>query len=300
MSAKKRINILIVPPSSGDTVQLTIPPAVVYLSCFSLICLVFLVGFLALDYFGERHAAQQLQSLQAENAFLQSRLAGMRSSMSTIGSYLEEIQQTDEQIRLVFGFPSTDPAERALGIGGFPKDGAVEESGYKQLSFETEAHLDHLVRQAQFERQNFHFIYDSLLAHREQLDHTPAIRPCEGYFSSGYGMRRDPFTGRRRMHPGCDFAGPVGTPIRAPAQGTVSKIYYDRGMGKTLVIDHGFGIETSYGHLQKVKVEVGQQVVRGDTIAFMGNTGSRSTGPHLHYEVWVQGHTVNPLDYIYN
>ncbi len=223
----------------------------------------------------------------------------MRYSMSTIGNYLKEIQQTDEQIRLVFGFPSIDPAERALGIGGFPPD-TIDESGYKQISFETEAHLDHLVRQAQFERQNFHFIYDSLIVHREQLDHTPSIRPCEGYFSSGYGMRRDPFTGQRRMHPGCDFAGPAGTPIYAPAAGTVAKVYYDRGMGKILVIDHGFGVKTSYGHLKKIKVKVGDSITRGEEIALMGNTGSRSTGPHLHYEVWVDGRTVNPLEYIYN
>ncbi|MEK0163682.1 DUF5930 domain-containing protein [Phaeobacter sp. JH20_36] len=115
--------------------------------------------------------------------------------------------------------------------------------------------------------------------------------------SSGFGYRRDPKTGGRRLHKGSDFAGQTGTDIFATADGVVTHAGWQSGYGKLVTIQHAFGIETKYAHNSKLRVKVGQRVSRGDHIADMGNTG-RSTGTHLHYEVRVNGNPVNPMIYI--
>jgi murein DD-endopeptidase MepM/ murein hydrolase activator NlpD len=116
-------------------------------------------------------------------------------------------------------------------------------------------------------------------------------------FTSGFGYRRDPKTGGGRMHKGVDFAGPVGTPLYATADGVVTHAGWSSGYGRLVKIQHEFGIETRYGHLSKLNVTVGQRVSRGERIGDMGASG-RVTGPHLHYEVRVGGEAVNPMIYI--
>ena len=116
-------------------------------------------------------------------------------------------------------------------------------------------------------------------------------------FTSGFGYRNDPINGSGRMHEGQDLAGDYGSPIYAPADGTVSFAGWESGYGRLIKIQHAFGIETRYGHLSQIRVDVGQKVSRGDRIGDMGNSG-RSTGTHLHYEVRLSGSAVNPMTFI--
>lgn len=127
--------------------------------------------------------------------------------------------------------------------------------------------------------------------------HTPSIWPTEGWLSSGYGPRKHPITGQPDYHYGVDIAGMVGTPIRAAADGTVVAAGRRAGYGLTIIIDHDYGRRTLYGHLSRIQVKVGQRVTKGQVIGAMGSTGL-STGPHLHYEVHVNGRPVNPLNYL--
>lgn len=127
--------------------------------------------------------------------------------------------------------------------------------------------------------------------------HTPSIWPTEGWLSSGFGPRRHPITGEPDYHYGVDIAGIVGTPIRATADGTVVSAGRRPGYGLAVVIDHEYGRKTLYGHLSQIKVKVGQRVTKGQIIGAMGSSGL-STGPHLHYEVHVNGRPVNPLHYL--
>ena len=116
-------------------------------------------------------------------------------------------------------------------------------------------------------------------------------------FTSGFGYRNDPINGSGRMHEGQDLAGDYGSPIYAPADGTVTFAGWESGYGRLIKISHAFGIETRYGHLSQIRVDVGQKVSRGDRIGDMGNSG-RSTGTHLHYEVRLNGTAVNPMTFI--
>ena len=118
-----------------------------------------------------------------------------------------------------------------------------------------------------------------------------------GYFTSGFGVRRSPYGGREKMHEGLDIANYPGTAIRAPADGTVVYAGAKAGYGQTLILDHGYRLETWYAHTRRILVRTGQRVRRGEAIAQLGNSG-RSTGPHLHYEVRINGIPVDPLSYI--
>jgi murein DD-endopeptidase MepM/ murein hydrolase activator NlpD len=123
---------------------------------------------------------------------------------------------------------------------------------------------------------------------------TPSIWPAQGWLSSTMGSRVDPITGGKDFHPGLDIAGDRGQPVYATASGTVQQVGYNNGYGNLVVINHGFGLQTRYGHLLNFSVKPGTKVSRGEVIGHVGNTG-RSTGYHLHYEVLANGRLLNPL-----
>ena len=140
---------------------------------------------------------------------------------------------------------------------------------------------------------------DQLNLYRMAAEGAPFANPVKSAyrFTSGFGYRRDPKTGGRRMHNGTDFAAPHGTDIFATADGVVTFAGWNSGYGNYVEIQHEFGIETRYGHMSRIRVKKGQRVSRGQQIGDMGSTG-RSTGTHLHYEVRVNGKPVNPMNYI--
>jgi murein DD-endopeptidase MepM/ murein hydrolase activator NlpD len=138
--------------------------------------------------------------------------------------------------------------------------------------------------------------YEAALKERARL--VPSIWPVEGESTDSFGVRGNPFGGgSSEFHPGQDIAAPRGTPVIAPADGTVVKADWQNGYGQTVVIDHGNGLTTRYGHLSKIEVAAGQEVRRGDELGQVGSTG-RSTGPHLHYEVRIGDVPVSPLHYL--
>jgi murein DD-endopeptidase MepM/ murein hydrolase activator NlpD len=129
------------------------------------------------------------------------------------------------------------------------------------------------------------------------LASTPSLAPVSGFFSDGFGWRRDPIDGSREFHKGIDIVAPTGTPVRASADGLVTAAGRMSGYGAMIHVAHGYGLATRYGHLSRVLVSPGQRVKRGDVIGLVGSTG-RSTGPHLHYEVFRTGAQVDPRKYL--
>ena len=145
--------------------------------------------------------------------------------------------------------------------------------------------------------QTLHDQYELLGDQRAFLAALPTRRPSPGYFTSGFGVRRSPYGGTEKMHEGLDIANSIGTPVIATADGLVTFAEVKPGYGQTVILDHGYGLETWYGHAKRIMVKQGQKVRRGESIAQLGNSG-RSTGPHLHYEVRINGTPVDPLSYI--
>ena len=150
------------------------------------------------------------------------------------------------------------------------------------------------------QKHDFEIIYHYLDDKRNLLAATPSIRPvASGWISSGFGYRKSPFTGRREFHKGLDIATHKGEPIVATADGTVVYAGKKGLLGNLVVVEHGYGMVTRYGHIHKFLKKPGDTVKRGDKIALVGSTG-RSTGPHVHYEVRLNGIQVNPRKYILN
>ncbi len=200
---------------------------------------------------------------------------------------------------------SVEPLDKMFRDAGMPTDRMIDEvrRGYSgmggpltPISFSTrgeELTPDQIRTNALLQQM------DKLNLYRIAAEKAPFASPVRDAvrYTSGFGARRDPKTGGRRMHNGADFAGPQGTDIFATADGVVTHAGWQSGFGRLVRIKHAFGVETLYAHNTKIRVKVGQRVSRGDHIADMGSTG-RSTGTHLHYEVRVNGKPVNPMTYI--
>lgn len=140
-------------------------------------------------------------------------------------------------------------------------------------------------------------LWENLSERQNFIRATPSIRPTRGWFSSRFGIRADPFTGRPTMHSGLDLAARYGAPVLATADGIVTFAGYQNGYGNIVSIDHGYGLQTRYAHNSRLYVKLGERIRRNDVIAAVGSSG-RSTGAHLHYEVRVRGVAVDPINYI--
>jgi murein DD-endopeptidase MepM/ murein hydrolase activator NlpD len=234
------------------------------------------------------------------NDDLRTQLAGITMDVEALRKQLVFLEMSEQRVRSVFGFPELDPAERALGTGGsiVPFNIAQAEPTSVE-AYELGSKLDRLLRRCEFERENFDAIYTQLEDRKERLDCTPSIMPVAGYLTRGFGIKPDPFTGQSRPHTGVDLGAESGTPVIVTADGRVAEAEFQSQLGNVVVVDHGHGMRTTYGHLSKFGVKKGARVKRGDVIGFVGNTGY-STGPHLHYEVHINGRAVNPMKYIYD
>jgi murein DD-endopeptidase MepM/ murein hydrolase activator NlpD len=206
----------------------------------------------------------------------------------------------DKKLRVLANLEDHGATGEALGMGGASPDGALGLGAGKDALIERmSTDLAELEGEALEQEASFTELQEYLLKQSALLASTPSIMPSRGWLTSTYGSRKDPFTGKRHSHKGLDIANRKGTPVISPADGVVTKVKRAGGLGKSIVLSHGYGIKTKYGHLSKYNVKVGDKVKRGEKIASMGSTG-RSTGPHLHYEITVNGVHVNPANYVLN
>ncbi len=293
---QSKFSVIIVPDDTGKVIKRRLSKWKLIAVLSFAVLFVCVSAFFTYGYFKANIDSQKLVSLEKENLYLSTKIAGLQESVESIKGKMSTIIETDENIRLVFDFPSIDPSIREVGIGG-PEYGVMEfnSPASQDLDF-VEQDIDKILRQLKLENASFEEIYTQVQEKKHVLDHMPSIKPCEGLITSGMGMRRDPFTGLLTQHNGLDIATPKGTPVYAPANGKVVKAHYERGMGNLIVIDHGNNLKSYYGHLSLIKVKKGQRVNRMDVIGAVGSTG-RSTGSHLHYEIRKYNRPINPRDY---
>ena len=215
---------------------------------------------------------------------------------------VEIVPVGEDGVALPAGVPvdQTQPPQRGQG-GGTPiekPEALSSSSGGADFGSLDDKALD-LVAGSDARAGSLESLLVQLEAKREKLVSMPSIWPAKGWLTSRFGPRVSPFTGRRQQHNGLDIAAASGTSVYAPARGRVTFAGRKGPLGNSLVIDHGFGVKTIYGHNKELHVSVGDTVERGQEIAAIGSTG-RSTGPHLHYVVEVDGKPRDPLDYIFD
>ncbi|MFN8177546.1 MAG: M23 family metallopeptidase [bacterium] len=300
--ARKRYSVLVLSGPEGRLRQFQIPgiliPAVLGVGAAGLVG----GGAVILDWATHRAERVHVAALELENLRLGEQLTDIRNSVEVFEKRMSEQLELERAFRTIANLsPIPDDVQR-LGVGGPPPFAELADeaspSPLVREARETLNRLDELNRQARFQTANFEEMVDSLKSSREDLDRIPSISPVrQGIFSSGYGMRTDPFTGQLAMHQGVDFSAWPGTPVIATASGVVCEAGENDQLGLLVAIDHGNGIVTRYGHNRRLLVHKGQVVSRGEMISEVGSTG-RSTSPHCHYEVEVNGEHVNPWRYI--
>ena len=279
--------------------QFKISYGFILIAAFTLAFLITSNIVLTTSYVKSQVSAHEAERLQMENKHLMAKYDELRQEINDIDHNFEDLVKKEIVIRNIFDLPEISDDERQLGIGGPDNTPYEKFSTALRLAHSTETEVDALLRLSQFEIEKYQEIHGQLEQKRDLLDHTPSILPARGYHTRGFGMKPDPFTGYRRFHGGLDIANKIGTSIHATADGVVKRIATSGDLGKFIVIDHGYGYLTKYGHLSMIKVNRGQVVRRGDLIAQMGNTGY-STGPHLHYEVIKGNKRVDPSKFILN
>ena len=244
----------------------------------------------------------RLQAREIEN--LKIRYAILNNKMNEIDEVLEHIEERDNNLyRTYFNTSAIPDEQRKAGFGGINRYKDLEGYNNSELVINTSKRVDILSKQAAIQSRSLDEIVKLAKEKEKLLAAIPAIQPVKNenlkQMASGFGYRSDPFTKVRKFHAGMDFSAKSGTPIYATGDGIVDRADNTAsGYGNHIVIRHGFGYETLYGHLSKYKVKKGQKVKRGDVIGFIGSTG-RSEAPHLHYEVHKNGEVVNPLNYYY-
>ena len=288
------------------------------------------------DYVGLLAQSVENQRLRVENSQLKQQFQVVEGKLNALESGLERVKGFMTKLRLITAVDTEDRALK-LAIGPLPRTGQSVEPEFmggegrmpasargalpptsdevfyqKQPANEAEGELavegqrdyaslairlDKAVQETSIREQGVLELWESLSERQSLLAATPSIKPVNGWFTSKFGYRISPFTNRPTMHNGLDIAAAPGSPIYATADGVVSFAGYDPGYGKLVSIDHGYGVVTRFGHTSQIYVEVGQKIKRRDLIAAVGNTG-RSTGPHCHYEVRVNGVPVDPHNYV--
>ena len=233
-----------------------------------------------------------------ENQVLKSNLDTWERRFSEMQLAVDNLSKRNRQIRMTASLSSPDVE---FGMGG-PESSM--RSGLLDIPRLQDMELDlaRLEAQLNWIKQSTSEIENQMETKYKEIAHYPSIRPVKGgWITSSYGVRKDPFTGMDEMHPGVDIALKPGTEVVAAGAGIVKrvnqKVIKNKSYGKYIIIDHGFGYETLYGHLSEIFVKQGQQIKRWDLIGLSGNTG-KSTAPHLHYGVYFAGESKNPMNFI--
>ncbi len=238
-------------------------------------------------YFTVTVDRSELARLRTENEDLREVNESFESSIRQVQGMLAEYEERTLQLAIIAGLDESTYGGDA-GIGGEPQGTLGYGSGYG---------IDGIEHRLEGLDGALGAIEERLEERSRWIAATPAIAPVRGILTSGFGTRRDPISGGRGLHQGVDIAAAPGQPVRATADGLVVRAGNLGGLGRAVVIAHGFGTTTRYGHLARLAVTPGQEVSRGDVIGYVGNTG-RSTGYHLHYEVHVDGKPVDPTGYL--
>jgi murein DD-endopeptidase MepM/ murein hydrolase activator NlpD len=260
-----------------------------------------LVGLLTVGhYFALLGASSENAVLKEENAQLRSQILLVQEKVAHISATLDRVERFDAKLRTAVTQLQDPERNLAIGpVGNSEADAAIPgpaPAGEANLSA-LPGKLSSLETEAARQEQSLRELQEYFDDQRSLLASTPSIWPTRGWVTSDFGTRIDPYTAERKMHHGMDIATPHGQVIYTPSDGSVVFIGTEGGYGKVLVIDHGYGVKTRFGHLSEIHVRLGDRVSRGAKVASVGNTG-RSTGPHLHYEVRVNGIPENPRKFI--
>jgi murein DD-endopeptidase MepM/ murein hydrolase activator NlpD len=285
---KRHSTIIIVPHAEGRVYKLRLSPHALkaVAVCAAGLVVLAIVSLAASSSFLRQRSVYR--TLERENAQLRKTNQRLEETVSQVQVRLDQFEQRTRTLAIAAGVANlmvAPPSEPGAGVGtGGP---------LTRLPAEPEA----LVRRQDVLDQQLAKVEQKLSEQTLMLAHTPSIAPVLGVITDGFGPRIDPITHRPAYHEGLDISVAIGTAVKAPADGVVTFADREAGYGRVVKINHGYGYSTLYAHLEKILVKQGERVTRNEAIGKVGLSG-RTTGPHLHYEVWKDGERQNPLHYI--
>lgn len=304
---------MLIPEHTSAVRRWVIPSWVIRTAGIAALFFVAIAMIMTLDYWYVMSQISENKDLRLENRQLRQQVQVFENRITGIEDTIERVRTFSTRLKVITNIESRNKLIESLNESLPEANRNIEtkfalESNEKTRKSPEEIRLarnqadwelrfTHLSQQSSLLEQQLHDQYELLSDQKAFLAATPTRKPAVGYFTSGFGVRRSPYGGTEKMHEGLDIANYPGTPIRATADGTVAFAGAKAGYGQTVIIDHGYGLETWYAHNRRILVRPGQRVQRGESIAQLGNSG-RSTGPHLHYEVRINGTPVDPLSYI--
>lgn len=310
--ASKNFTLMIVPEAHAHVRRIQVPKKAIYLGGIVAFALVGALLSLVVHYAYIVGQVFEARSLRDENSRLKDRIAVLQSKVDDVDSRLVQVKGLDEKLRQMTGVHDD---ERGLAMGALktePQGGADVPADIDAFAVPLngddpaivtlrdallDSRLVGLSHEANRELQSLTELVDHFSTRELMLRSTPSIAPAHGFLTSGFGAREDPFTGDHSMHSGQDIAAREGTEVDAPADGIVIWAGEKAAYGNCVMLQHDRDLTTLYGHLSAILVKPGDKVERGHPIGKIGTTG-RSTGPHLHYEVRINGVPVNPRRFI--
>jgi murein DD-endopeptidase MepM/ murein hydrolase activator NlpD len=303
--ANRSYTILVVPDRSAQTRKFRVQKKLIVrtLTAFGVLLLAG-VG-MVIHYFYVVGQVVENRVLREENAQLRTQVKVIHEKVASVTQTLDRVERFDQKLRALTQL--NDP-ERNLAVGPLPAADHLEgeeapdevignHSAIPEDVTFLPSKLDSLSSEASRQEESIQELTRYFEDQKNLLASTPSLWPVRGWVTSAFGVRLDPYTAERTMHCGLDIANAAGTPVLSPSDGVVIFDGTEGGYGNVLVLDHGYGVRTRYGHLAKIFVKLGDHVKRGQKVAAIGNTG-RSTGPHLHYEVRVNGIPEDPRKFI--
>ena len=305
---RKKISFVILSNTGAPAKQISASRASIRLiGIFVVVCFV-LFGYVVYDYYNLKHTTERLHqretTLVAQLSEVQSQRKQIQEFSNEINSLKDKLvalNQFEKKVRIIANIEKTAEADNIFGVGGsIPEDLNAQiplKEKHNSLMREMHAQIDQLSTASTNQQAGFQSLLKDLQDQHNLLASTPAIRPVRGWTTSKFGYRISPFTGRREFHKGYDISTKKGSPILATADGVVTFVGRKGLMGNTIIINHGHGMVTRYAHCDKFLKKRGEKVERWEQIATVGNTG-RSTGPHVHYQVELNGVPVNPEKYM--
>lgn len=306
---QRQITLIVIPDAKRVFKKFKVSQRRLLGSAVAALIIILFASYSLVDNTRLRYRLAGLSDVEEENQSLRVENARVEIAAQKMRERLVSLEATTTKLSVIAGIQNNFTSRQNLeqGVGDIPDTDNSSDfvpHGQTRLPGGTSATLrgemEELDLQSSEIEESLKDLESYYTGQEETLAHTPSIRPVEpnvGFYSSSFGWRSDPFTRKKAFHHGLDISALPGTEIIAPANGKVTRIHSDRRGGKILEISHGNGFKTIYGHLKGYNVRRGQQVQRGDVIAYVGNSG-RSTGPHLHYEVQVDGKRMNPKWFI--
>jgi murein DD-endopeptidase MepM/ murein hydrolase activator NlpD len=294
MRKPKRFNLLIVHGDGTRVLRLNLPRWILFGGLTVLALAVSTLGAIYGDYISLKRQFSHVAALQQQVVEQQTLIDSFHHRIAEVRTEVGSWRQLHAKIWEPFG-PQEGPARKGTGIGG----GAAALTAFPGDRVALSQEMDLLTATVNEEGQSLRALERFMVKAGRVLAALPSRWPVRGAVNSEYGRRLSPWTGAPEFHGGLDIASERGTPVKAPAPGTIVFAGAQPEYGNTVILDHGNDIKSLYGHLQKIHVTQGQRVERGQLIALSGNTG-KTSGPHLHYEILVKGQTVNPRGYLWD